>query len=114
MLNVHLYFVKLFGCHISEAKIPVDLTSFSSAILKGKAHQNVYLGFCRIEPRVGMTNIDALIEDNCVCAFATWFYEIENLAVNVMYALPGEKREGLKNAWHPRQGTNKLFISELP
>jgi len=38
MLNVHLFFLKLFGCMVAEAKanghdVPIDLDPFSSAIL---------------------------------------------------------------------------------
>ena len=113
MINIHLYFIKLFGCHIATAEIPIELAEFSSSIMNSKAHPNVYLGFWRIEPRVGMSNIVTEITDNGDCAFATWFYEIENLAVNVMYALPGEKREGMVNAWHPRLATNKLIIHKV-
>lgn len=41
-------------------------------------------------------------------AFATWFYNVGNLAVNVMYALPGRQRQGLEVAWHPRMGAQRL------
>ena len=33
MRSVHLYFVKLFCCHIIEAGIPINITTFSNAIL---------------------------------------------------------------------------------
>jgi hypothetical protein len=36
MLNVHLYFVKLFGCHIAGNNILIDITGFSDAIMHGK------------------------------------------------------------------------------
>ena len=42
------------------------------------------------------------------CAFATWFYVIGEIAVNVMYAEPNEKRQGLINAWHPA-----VFVKEV-
>ena len=45
MLNVHLYFVKLFGCHIAGNNIPIDITGFSDAIMHGKLHPRVYLKF---------------------------------------------------------------------
>jgi hypothetical protein len=52
------------------------------------------------------------------CAFATWLYEVGNLWVNVIYAIEGEKREGLLNAWHPRFGHKSLtmatFLPEHP
>ena len=113
MLNIHLYFIKLFGCHIATEKIPIELAEFSYSIMNSKAHPNVYLGFWRIVHSVGMSNVEAQIAHNGDCAVATWRYEIGNLAVNVMYASPGEKREGLVNAWHPRLATNKLVIHKL-
>ena len=45
MLNVHLYFVKLFGCHIAGNNIPIDITDFADAIMTGKPHPYVYLNF---------------------------------------------------------------------
>ena len=45
MLKVHLYFVKLFGCHIAGNGIPLDITGFADAIMNEKAHSCVYLKF---------------------------------------------------------------------
>jgi hypothetical protein len=44
--------------------------------------------------------------------FATWFYDLEFVGINVLYAKPGEKREGLVGAWHPRKGSNSLTMSD--
>jgi hypothetical protein len=45
MRHVHLYFVKLFGCHIEALNMALDLKRFSDAILNDAAHPNVYLKF---------------------------------------------------------------------
>jgi len=103
MLNVHLYFVKVFGCLILEGKIPIDIAPFSEAILQERPHPNVYLAFGptpapRAERMAGGSDVHtAMLKDKC--AFATWFYEVGNLSVNVMYAIEGEKRDGLLKAW---------------
>jgi hypothetical protein len=117
MRNVHLFFVKLFGCHIKEGNIAIDLSKFSSAILAGKAHSNVYLKFGRGPTMqhgkaVSMSDVST-INANERCIFATWFYYVDWLAVMVMFAADGQKREGLKGAWHPRFGTNKLILSDF-
>jgi len=119
MLNVHLYFVKLFGCLIIEGAIPIDVTAFATAILKEKAHPHVYLKFGRAftldgKVMIGMSDLETAtktIDGSCV--FATWFYSVHDLAVNVMFAADGEHREGLVGAWHPRFGTNRLVISDF-
>jgi hypothetical protein len=117
MLKVHLYFLKLFGCQIIEGGIPIDIQPFARAILNGKAHDNVYLGFGPTPPGgplklAGGSNV-------CVarlgeeCAFATWFYEVGNLSVNIMYAMSGENREGLVDAWHPRLGCKRIKMKNF-
>jgi hypothetical protein len=115
LLHVHLYFVKLFGCHIREADIPLDLAPFAAAILSGRPHATVYLRFCRrtfegLPVSVGMTDIWTVVDPAGKCVFASWFYEIDNLAVNVMFAERGQHRDGLVGAWHPRLGTTRLRI----
>jgi hypothetical protein len=43
MLNVHLYFVKLFGCHIERNGIPLDITGFADAIMSYQAHTPAFI-----------------------------------------------------------------------
>jgi hypothetical protein len=118
MLNVHLYFVKLFGCHIAGNNIPIDIAGFADAIMQGKPHPHVYLKFwCgrRFDgkPLVGMTDMwIAPPPIGGLSPFATWFYDLGFVGINVMYAVPGEKRQGLVGAWHPRLGATRLTISE--
>jgi hypothetical protein len=50
MTNVHLYFLKLFGCMICEAKsnrydVPIDIAPFSRSIMSGRSHPEVHLQF---------------------------------------------------------------------
>jgi hypothetical protein len=54
MTNVHLFFLKLFGCIISEAlanghEVPIDIKSFSKAIMAGRPHPEVHLAELRSE-----------------------------------------------------------------
>jgi hypothetical protein len=115
MRNVHLYFTKLFGCLVVEDGIPIDTTPLAEAITRGQPHPYLYLAFGQLAMPVEMaggSNIDALQVD-CKVAFATWFYNVGDLAVNVMYALPGEKRQGLEVAWHPRMGTQRLRFTRF-
>jgi hypothetical protein len=101
MRNVHLFFIKQFGCLIAESGISIDLVSFANAILKDKAHPHVYLKFgCApsIDDKViaGRSNMKIVTRTiDGACAFATWLYHVGDLAVNVMYAAHGEQREGL-------------------
>jgi hypothetical protein len=115
MRCVQLYFTKLTGCHFMEVNLKFDAASFSSSILTGKINPYIYLRFGVYEDEmVGMSDLKAatLTSDNS-CAFATWFYCVGRLAVNVMYAIKGERREGLIGAWHPSFGTNRFMLADF-
>jgi hypothetical protein len=116
MLNLHLYFVKLFGCHIVEADISIDIQPFAAAILRNVAHSRIYLGFVRIDDTpvsmVGASDAVVAFLDG-KAAFSTWLYEVAGFAVRVMYAIEGERRQGLVNSWHPRFGCKRLHIEPI-
>lgn len=101
MLDVHLYFVKLFGCAIVEHKVPIDIEPFAEAILDQKPHPKVFLAFgSSSNMGTGLSNMETVNIDGR-CVYATWFYLVGPIAVNVMCAEPSEKRKGLINSWHP-------------
>jgi hypothetical protein len=117
MLNVHLYFLKVFGCQILEGNIQIDTAPFADAILKGEPHPNVYLAFgpapSGLPLRIsGSSDVDVAMLDG-LCAFATWFYHVGNLWVNVMYAIDGERRDGLTHAWNPRFGSKRILMKDF-
>jgi hypothetical protein len=119
MLNVHLYFVKLFGCHIEGNNIRLDIAGFSYAVMRGKAHPNVYLRFgCGMtfagKPMTGMSDMWlSPVVGGAMSTFASWFYFVGGFGVNAMFAADGKKRDGLIGAWHPRQGTTRLTIADF-
>jgi hypothetical protein len=119
MLNVHLFFVKLFGCHLVEVELPMDIGSFSNAILAQKAHPNVYLKFgfgptLNGEPIAGMSDVGLKLRpSDGTCLFGAWFYYINHVAIMVMYSVRERGFKGLENAWHPRFGSNKLRLTDF-
>jgi hypothetical protein len=119
MLNVHLYFLKLFGCDIVETSVSIDVQPFADAILNGRPNPNVFLKFgvgpsFAGEPMTGRSNlhVDVRTSDGAA-AFAAWDYYVGGLAVRVMFAARGEAREGLIDAWHPSLGTGRLKIADF-
>ena len=118
MLGVHLYFVKLFGCDIIEAGVPIEIAPFAQSILKGKPHPDIYLEFgymhcSRSMPLAGRTDLhgEKRVDGKCICA--AWMYYLDQAAVVVMFAALGEHREGMRTSWHPRYGTNKLRLANF-
>jgi hypothetical protein len=119
MRNVHLYFVKQFGCQISEHVIPIDLDGFAKAILEGRPHPHLYLKFGRaphIGHQVAAGGSDVKTATRIgdpTCEFASWFYFVGDLAVNIIFVVHDEDLRGLTGAWHPRFGTNRLEITDF-
>lgn len=110
MLNVHLYFLKLFGCMIAEAKanghdIPIDLDPFSRAIMSGKPHAEVHLQFGRHDGIIGRSNLHCWTTDPGRSVLAAWLYELDTIAISVLYAQHG-KFEHRRDIWHPHSRTN--------
>ena len=112
MINVHLYFVKLFGCRIINEKLPIDIKDFSSSIMNSKPHPCVFLKFGVFSsdrsPIVGISEVD-IIESNGSCIFAGWYLRINNLTVRVMFSSHNEWNL-LMDSWHPSHSTNNLKI----
>ena len=59
----------------------------------------------------GMSNIELARRDSVV-TYACWFHGLGDLTVLVTFALPGEPRQGMVDAWHPRMG-NRLKIGDF-
>ncbi len=105
MLNVHLYFLKLFGCLITEHNIPIDIDQFSNSILIGVHHPKVWLALHTGLQQPGIKHAGysqmALEKESGNVVYASWFYVVDKVAVNVIYAEQSERRKGLVHAWHP-------------
>ena len=116
MLEVHLYFVKLFGCIATENKISLPVGEFSSAIRNGKAHPHIWISigtsFHRHEIKdAGCTEVHAA-KFNGRVIFAIWTYFLGDVDVYIMYSLPGERRRGLVDAWNPANVNKALTIAK--
>ncbi|MEE8057611.1 MAG: hypothetical protein V3T17_07230 [Pseudomonadales bacterium] len=112
MLKVHLFFVKQFGCAIQDLCIPIDIKEFSEAILNETAHPKVHISFGASNGQItGSSDVELMSIDGC-CVFATWFYVIGEIAVNVMFAEPSENRQGLINSWHPSTVIKRMKLAE--
>lgn len=119
MRCLHLYFVKWFGCMIAEHQIPIDLKPFSDVLLSGKSHPNLYLRFGCFEDMpvaaAGGTEVRTVkdTQQNDAVVFATCIYHLGRFGVNVIYSEPGQQREGLRDAWHPRFGAKHIMLCKF-
>jgi hypothetical protein len=116
MKDVHLFFVKLFGCMLAEAKanghdLPIAIEAFSDSIMSKRPHPEVYLQFGKCDGTIGRSNLHCWTTENG-SVFGGWLYEIDQIAVSVLFA-QGGKWKSPSYAWHPRTGSNRFQIADF-
>lgn len=115
MLDVHLFFVKMFGCIIAEHNIPIDLSPFSQALLGRVPHPHVLLGFGILpswtKNKAFITPVNAFNVGGTV-EFACWYYMVRKVFVDAVYSLP-RYRPIATDTWHPRMNARILRLSQL-
>lgn len=94
MINVHLFFLKLTGCMIAEAKanghdVPISLDPFSDAIMSGRPHAEVHLQFGRHDGGIGRSDLHVWKTDPGGSILGGWLYQLDTIAVSVIYAQAG-------------------------
>lgn len=119
-VQLHLYFVKLFGCLVREGDVPIDLADFSAAICSGKPHPGIYVAVGLMDKALaggagtaGLSDIHCDFYQDGKPAFVAWFIHMGNVCIQVMLAAAGEHRDGLINSWHPSRN-KQLLLREFP
>ena len=112
-IDVHLYFVKLFGCRIIENEVPIDINPLSEAIRNGTPIASVYLKFF-VTPAskhkyAGLTKISAVNEDGST-VFASWVYTVGNISVNIIYNTVSRNDRVLRKAWSPLMQSKIIYL----
>lgn len=118
MLNVHLYFVKAFGCKIVEGAAPINVSPFAEALLQRRAHPSIYIAIC---PQL-ILKLDILGSSEVYATddkltgrsiSATWLYHLDRFTVRVVYVEPGREIQGMIGAWHPTTIKKYLRITKI-
>jgi hypothetical protein len=104
MTNVHLFFLKLFGCMLCEAEanghdVPIEIEPFSKAIMTGRPHPEVHLQFGKCDGAVGRSNLHCWKTEHG-SVLAGWLYELDNIAISVLFA-QADRWEHRIDLWHP-------------
>jgi hypothetical protein len=111
MLHVHLFFLKLTGCMIAEAKanghdVPISLDIFSDAIMSERPHPEVHLQFGRHDGGIGRSDLHVWKTDPGGSVLGGWLYQLDTIAVSVIYAQAG-RFEHRRDLWHPHSWTSR-------
>jgi hypothetical protein len=121
LLNLHMHFVKKFGCLVVQARhegtpMPVDIAAASRAIMTGRPHPDLYLRFGCSPPSwpttLGRSNPDSIHDRlHGKHVWLDWCHYFGPYAVHVIFAEEVMKHHWmLADAWHPRDGSRKLRL----
>lgn len=119
MLDVHLYFVKTFGCRIVEDGIPIDIKPFRDALTKGEAHPQVFIAIG--PPQISLpgakvmayTKITTVKTADDRHVYAHWALHLKKTTVLIMYAEQGQRINSELQAWHPDTQRRLLRIAKF-
>lgn len=117
LLNVHLFFLKLFGCMVVEHAVPIDVKEFSYCLQTQTPHPRVYLAFGQtpgesIKKLAATTPIQA-VNDHDRTIFVTWLYIVGNISVNVIYNEVNENNTVLSRTWHPTNASKIIRLKKF-
>lgn len=117
MRNVQLYFTKQLGCRIAAESMPIDMATFSKAILENRHHQNIFLTFgCAAwagnKRLTGMSEVHGqVLSGRCVAA--AFFYHVNDLAVSIAYLENTNGRSAFPNSWNPAFNRNRIIFNNF-
>jgi hypothetical protein len=110
MLGIHLYFLKLLGCHATQHSVPLPIGEFAEAIRKGVAHKDVRLRFYAAPSNAGRRRIIVgnihLVQLEGATVAATWSYVLGPLGVHIVFDNQGGYSRHL--GWHPSDGIRRI------
>lgn len=118
--DLHLYFVKLFGCVIAEKSIVIDTAPLAKAICVGRVFPSIHVGVGKVgreslRKMAGVSNVETIVDAvSGVCVYAVWILTLGQWEFQFVYAAAGEKREGLVNAWNPSLARRIVLKSFTP
>lgn len=116
LLGVHLYFVKLFGCLIHDAGVPMDTSPLAAAIINNEPHPHIYLSFLaitnnKLQDYAHVTPVSTMnIGDDFS---AQWIYTVGRIGVHVIYAPTIHLRNHRVHLWNPRFSTKTITLDRL-
>jgi hypothetical protein len=114
MLRVHLYFVKMFGGHIADLGVPIDLGKLAECLREGVPHPNIHLRLAYAPENanyIGDRNgIETVVFAKGLAAI--WMYSVRRIGMTVFYEDAGAYAKPLKDYFHPGTGVKSLEIED--
>jgi hypothetical protein len=118
-VELHLYFVKLWGCVILHSGVSIPLQPFRDALLNGTSHPLLFLMLSdspakpgrKQTAKVSATDAGAYFDPlTGEVAQAYWRYTLQPVSVRMTYVTPSFPYQPAAGAWHPSSKTSMMQL----
>lgn len=107
MIDLHLYVVKIMGCVAASQHLNIDMFGLSDAIMRRRPYPWVFFGvgkrmWLKKVKMAGSSDLK-VVHDKVTgkCVFAVFFLAMADWEFQIIYAAPGQLRDGMRNCWNP-------------
>lgn len=111
LINLHHYFIKLFGCVAAQFNIAIDLPGLASSLKSNGISELIHIGISRRDwlnnlTYAGPSDMHTISDTNGQVIAAVWFLTIDKVVFQLVYCSPSFSITGLRNTWNPSKGKN--------
>ena len=114
--NIHLYFLKLFGCLLEETGHNDLASELAQCILTNEMHENVELFFFNTMScsMVGISDLEVTYDnEHKYIARAHWIYSLGECSVKVRYLDTRSKDLERRSGWYPGRKTRTIRLHKI-
>ncbi|GIB63465.1 hypothetical protein VCSRO93_3604 [Vibrio cholerae] len=117
VINVQLFFAKLFGCKAIESGLGVDLTCTASSIVNNDVHPNIYLKFRHSDngksaSYCAVSDFEVFHDKHGRLIYAHFYYTVGEYTVDVLYSENVEDLD-MKGYFKPDQTITSFELCEV-
>lgn len=114
--NVHLYFLKLFGCLLSETEHISLVSSIARSIRDSRVHENIEMFFFNTSgcSSIGISNLEITYDNANKCVGrAHWIYSVGECSIKIRYLDPRSRDLERRNGWHPSRKKKTVRVFKI-
>ncbi len=117
VLNVHLFFCKIFGCAVQDAQLKLDLSNLANSILTQSYCPDLYIKIRRSDngkstSYCALSDIQVFTLKDGTMKYAHLFYTVGNYSVDIVYSTDTTELD-LTDYFKPNGAISKLTMGAV-
>ncbi|EMK3395968.1 hypothetical protein V8065_004626 [Vibrio parahaemolyticus] len=117
MLNVHLFFCKIFGCAAQDAQLKLDLSNLANSIITQSCCPDLYIKIRRSDngkssSYCALSDIQVFTIKDGTMKYAHLFYTVGNYSVDIVYSTDTTELD-LTDYFKPKGAISKVMMGSV-